>query len=386
MVGPRHTFADLAQSIDHAFARWDRGHLCKFDFADGTVVTDPETADEAAASPDGPMSGRARVLSETRIADSVAAGDEFRYEFDFGDGWTHACRVDSEVDPLEVLGTRPGSPMAYFGWGSMPDQYGRRWVDDDGSGPKPRRPAKPHPMLTHEWPARAPSEPVDLRQLRGATFGQDADAILAALEGRDPGTVLQYAGDAVKVLLRSGHERGEAIAVSIVNRLSLRGWPGDEPLLEDLVRELRGDDPPAGVRVLPVDLDDLASVMEGDPTEEPGYLDLHTGQVVRGFETEAGMVGEDAAVDVEDDPDRWLELDPPESGSGWQDMADFAALQRDSRLREQMERAIEGKGAFRRFGDLVAREGLLEQWRAYADDAARGRARAWLAGEGIRVP
>jgi hypothetical protein len=30
-----------------------------------------------------------------------------------------------KVDPLEVLGIRPDVPLPYWGWGSIPDQYGR---------------------------------------------------------------------------------------------------------------------------------------------------------------------------------------------------------------------------------------------------------------------
>jgi hypothetical protein len=57
----------------------------------------------------------------------LGPGDEFLYVFDFGDDWHHLCTVGSEkVDPLEVLGIRPAAPLPYFGWGDLPDQYGRR--------------------------------------------------------------------------------------------------------------------------------------------------------------------------------------------------------------------------------------------------------------------
>jgi hypothetical protein len=36
------------------------------------------------------------------------------------------------VDPLDELGIVPSMPLATFGWGTIPDQYGRRWADDDG--------------------------------------------------------------------------------------------------------------------------------------------------------------------------------------------------------------------------------------------------------------
>ena len=45
--------------------------------------------------------------------------------------------------------------------------------------------------------------------------------------------------------------------------------------------------------------------------------------------------------------------------------------------------AISGRGAFRRFKDQLSRwPELLERWYAFSEDRQRGRARAWLAGEG----
>ena len=36
-----HTFAQLAEAIDDAFARWDRAHLHEFELADGTRLATP---------------------------------------------------------------------------------------------------------------------------------------------------------------------------------------------------------------------------------------------------------------------------------------------------------------------------------------------------------
>jgi len=41
---------------------------------------------------------------------------------------------------METLGIVPDVPLPYFGWGDMPDQYGRRWDGDDGEGRLPRDP------------------------------------------------------------------------------------------------------------------------------------------------------------------------------------------------------------------------------------------------------
>jgi hypothetical protein len=130
----------------------------------------------------------------------------------------------------------------------------------------------------------------------------------------------------------------------------------------------------------------LATALEGDrDLSAGGYLDLQSGEVYDESSTDPVIVGEGAAIDVDDDPDRWLWLSNSGSRDGWRDMADFAERQRDSVLREGLERAIEGKGAFARFRDLVHRESIAEQWYAFFADRQLGRAREFLADEGIRV-
>jgi hypothetical protein len=49
---------------------------------------------------------------------------EFSYVFD------HRCRVqEAKVDPIEAYGVVPSGPAPIWGWGSIPDQYGRRSRD-----------------------------------------------------------------------------------------------------------------------------------------------------------------------------------------------------------------------------------------------------------------
>jgi len=127
-----HSFAHLAEAVDGAFARWDRAHLHDFSFADGGRLTTPHPGwDEGAPAIDD----RKAKLSR------LALGEQFAYEFDLGDGWTHLCTVgEARIDPLEVLGLIPNRPLAYWGWGAIPDQYGRRWEVDDGQAEPPADP------------------------------------------------------------------------------------------------------------------------------------------------------------------------------------------------------------------------------------------------------
>ena len=71
-------------------------------------------------------------------------GQQFVYVFDLGDNWTHLCTVGAErIDPMDTLGVTPPRPSPYWGWGTLPDQYGRQWDDDDGDTLAP-----PDPDLT----------------------------------------------------------------------------------------------------------------------------------------------------------------------------------------------------------------------------------------------
>ncbi|MDT0196782.1 UPF0158 family protein [Arthrobacter sp. AB6] len=139
-------------------------------------------------------------------------------------------------------------------------------------------------------------------------------------------------------------------------------------------------------RVVPVDLDMLTTVLEGDlDLSTGGYVDLHTGQVYDDSATDQMLVEEGAAIDVEEEPDRWLRVLRAGSRNAWQDMAAFAERQHDQAIRQRLERVIEGKGAFSRFRDLVHGENLNEQWYAFSTDRQVGRAREFLGENGVRV-
>jgi hypothetical protein len=128
IVGPSHTFLGLADAINGAFARWDLSHLHEFELAGGRRLgfVDVDPFEEDAAVED---------QAAVKVADAVRPGDEFSFVFDFGDRWEHRCRVSAEkADPREAWGPGPlpRQPVAIWGWGAIPDQYGRESFDDDG--------------------------------------------------------------------------------------------------------------------------------------------------------------------------------------------------------------------------------------------------------------
>lgn len=127
-----HSFGQLAGAIDGGFARWDRAHLHEFELSNGTRIggTDMDSDFDDA------------VLDERRLNLSrLRFGERFIYVFDLGDDWAHLCTVgNSHIDPFETMGIEPNEPLPYFGWGTIPDQYGRSWGGDDGDTGPPADP------------------------------------------------------------------------------------------------------------------------------------------------------------------------------------------------------------------------------------------------------
>ena len=73
------------------------------------------------------------------------------------------------------------------------------------------------------------------------------------------------------------------------------------------------------------------------------------------------------------------------SGDGYRDMVEFIGTVGDPARADRLDIAIQGRGAFRRFKDTLARwPAELDRWHAFSDERQRGRARAWLADAGYR--
>lgn len=136
------------------------------------------------------------------------------------------------------------------------------------------------------------------------------------------------------------------------------------------------------LRALPVDLEELAGVLEGDPSSGGGRIDLRTGEVWPQAAVEyAEEVGELDPDEVDDQ--RWLEVVCEGSQAAYRDMEMFIDLLDDVGVAGRLVRSIQGRGVFRRFKDVLAGSpDLLERWYGFSDDRQRGRARAWLAGQG----
>lgn len=131
-----------------------------------------------------------------------------------------------------------------------------------------------------------------------------------------------------------------------------------------------------------VDIDEIATALQDQSDDEHRWLiDPTTGEIAF-WTSDTGIDGENP-VDL-DELDLVL-IDPLPSYVWYQDMVDFAEGISDRAAGDSLSRALDGRGAFRRFrNELYQRHpDLITPWHAMRDARARARAVEWLADEGL---
>ena len=137
-------------------------------------------------------------------------------------------------------------------------------------------------------------------------------------------------------------------------------------------------------RKVRVDLKELRFAMEDATYEHQYFLDTETGEVILVSEMFDDEEAERQLAEIDAaEPGRYLQVPRADSREGYDDMQDFIDTLSDEQLQELLNVAIQGRGAFRRFKDVLARH-PAEQQRWFDFQAARldARAREWLAEEG----
>src|SRR3954449_6403832 len=97
------------------------------------------------------------------------------------------------------------------------------------------------------------------------------------------------------------------------------------------------------------DLEMIGLALEDHSFEATWWLDPASGQVVR--VSDVGDVDDDVPEDPADAG--WLVIEPLEPGAGYCDMEDFIDSLADPAAQETLARSIQGRGAFRRFKDVL---------------------------------
>ena len=132
-------------------------------------------------------------------------------------------------------------------------------------------------------------------------------------------------------------------------------------------------------KALKIDLNELCEAMENSSYEDEYFLDLETGEILFISEytddKETGKLKEQ----IEEDSERYEQIPKLESHDGYDDMVNFVATVKNEHLVELLEVAINGKGAFRRFKDVLLNyPEERESWFHFKDDIMQTRAMEWL--------
>jgi hypothetical protein len=218
------------------------------------------------------------------------------------------------------------------------------------------------------------------------TLHDEDETVVAEITGPAvPENGLQVFGDLVLLALEQHADNAAQAAGDLIGALRERDWEGDDVLADQLEALLTTGDIP-DLKPLPVSLDELAGVLEGDPLQGGGRIELATGRVWPDVAFEDRSMLSEEEKDELEDPDKWLWVHCEGSRDGYRDMERFIQTVSDQDQADRLDIAITGRGAFRRFKDVLARwPKELERWYAFSTERQYGRARAWLAGAGYYV-
>lgn len=127
-----------------------------------------------------------------------------------------------------------------------------------------------------------------------------------------------------------------------------------------------------------VDLDDVATALEDHSHYGEWWIDGRTGEVwLRDERDDPSDLEPDAHPEARS-------IEPLPSGVGYRDMEEFIARVSNRQAAHLLERAIAGRGAFRRFKDaLFEFPELRDAWFNFRDTRMRRRAIEFLVNEGL---
>jgi hypothetical protein len=122
---------------------------------------------------------------------------------------------------------------------------------------------------------------------------------------------------------------------------------------------------------------DLEIAFERNSPDQESFLDLENGDLLAIIEGEPDAAARRAKV--ANNPGRYLRVDPASSREQYRWMERFVASVADQALRERLLVAIDGKGAFRRFKDvLLAFPAERERWFTYRSDLLHFHIQTWI--------
>ncbi|HEY3595244.1 MAG TPA: UPF0158 family protein [Polyangiaceae bacterium] len=129
------------------------------------------------------------------------------------------------------------------------------------------------------------------------------------------------------------------------------------------------------LRSVPVDWEALEDAFENNAPEVHSYLHLQTGEVLRIVD---GVADPQMHARISADA-IYLRIDPVSSREQYRWMERYIPMVEDVELRAKLAVSIDGKGAFRRFKDVLMSYGAeRERWFAFRSERLRIFMEAWL--------
>jgi hypothetical protein len=133
---------------------------------------------------------------------------------------------------------------------------------------------------------------------------------------------------------------------------------------------------------VPVAWEALEDAFENNAPEVHSYLHLETGEVIRIVD---GIADPAMHARVMSDPN-YLRVDPVSSREQYRWMERFIATVEESEFRSKLLQAIDGKGAFRRFKDVLMSYPVdRERWFQFRSERLRSCMESWLGAHGIKA-
>lgn len=128
----------------------------------------------------------------------------------------------------------------------------------------------------------------------------------------------------------------------------------------------------------------LETAFEHNAPETHSYLDLQTGQVVTVVDSRPE--DEEKRQLIRTSLGRFLHLEPASSREQYRWMERFVASVQEPALRERLILAIDGKGAFRRFKDvLIAYPAERDRWFSYRANLLHIYIDSWIQAQDISI-
>ncbi len=138
---------------------------------------------------------------------------------------------------------------------------------------------------------------------------------------------------------------------------------------------------PPNMQDVPADWEALEDAFENNAPEVHSYLHVKTGEVLRVVD---GIADPEMHSRIALDPN-YMRIDPVSSREQYRWMERFIPMVTDPVVQERLTAAIDGKGAFRRFKDvLMSFAAERERWFAFRSERLRVFMEAWLGAHGLQ--